>query len=319
MSLPGLRTLHSGHAHHGWDRSLSPRLTVAPGETVTIACRDAGDGQIAPGSTEVAILTLDTDRANPLTGPIAVDGARPGDVLAVSILAFAPSGFGWTALIPGFGLLADQFPDPALHLWSYDTRGHAPLAFGRLAELPLAPFVGTIGTAPADPGPHSVIPPRRTGGNMDVRDMRAGTVLYLPVEVDGALLSVGDTHAAQGDGEVCGTAIESAMEVTLKIDLLRGTPLAFPRYETCGPRPGDTARAGVVATTGIGPDLMQCCRDAVSGMIDHLSRSRSVSAADAYMLCSVAADLQISEIVDAPNWVVSCAIPRAIFADRASV
>lgn len=319
MNLPGLRTIHSDHAHYGWDHALAPRLTVAPGETVTVSCRDAGDGQITPGSTDATILALDPERANPLTGPILVDGARPGDVLAVSILDFAPSGFGWTGILPGFGLLADQFPDPALHLWSYDTGGRAPLAFGRLAELPLAPFIGTIGTAPAEPGPHSVIPPRRTGGNMDTRDMRAGTVLYLPVEVDGALLSVGDTHAAQGDGEVCGTAIESAMDVTLKIDLLREVPLAFPRYETDGPRPGDTGRTGVTATTGIGPDLLQCCRDAVSGMIDHLSRTRSVSAADAYMLCSVAADLTVSEVVDAPNWAVSCTIPRAIFQDRASV
>lgn len=316
MNLPGLRTIHSSHVHYGWDNALSPQLTIAPGETVTVACRDAGDGQIGPGATDATIRAMEAERANPLTGPIFVDGARPGDTLKIDILDFSPSGFGWTAIVPGFGLLSDQFPDPKLHLWSYERR----LAFGRLADIPLAPFVGTIGNAPADPGPHSVIPPRRVGGNMDVRDLREGATLYLPVEVEGALLSVGDTHAAQGDGEVCGTAIESAMDVTIKVDLVRDTaPLAFPRYETSGPRPGEAEREGVTATTGIGPDLLQACRDAVSGMIDHLASSRSVSAADAYMLCSVVSDLRISEVVDAPNWVVSCAIPRSIFTDRASV
>ena len=133
------------------------------------------------------------------------------------------------------------------------------------------------------------------------------------------MLSVGDTHAAQGDGEVCGTAIESAMHVTFTIDLIRDARLPFPRYETAGPRPGDAERLGVTATRGLGPDLMTACRDAVSGMIDHLTRSRSVAPEDAYMLCSVAGDLRIGEVVDAANRVVSCAIPRSLFADRASV
>jgi acetamidase/formamidase len=319
MSLPGLRTLHSGHVHFGWDRAIAPVARIAPGETVTVACRDAGDGQIGPHAVDATLASLQPNRANPLTGPIAVDGALPGDALAVTILDFAPSGFGWTGLIPGFGLLSDQFPDPKLHLWHYDIRGATPLVYGDIAELPLAPFIGTIGTAPSAPGPHDVIPPRRVGGNMDIRDLRAGTTLFLPVEVPDALLSVGDTHAAQGDGEVCGTAVESAMEVSLKVDLVRDASLAFPRYETTGPRPGDLGRDGITATTGIGPDLMTACRDAVAGMIDHLSRSRAMSPEDAYILCSVAADLRVSEIVDAPNWVVSCGIPRKLFVDRASV
>lgn len=319
MSDTGIKTIHSGHAHFGWDRSLAPVRTIAPGDTLSVSCRDAGDGQVTAGCRDSAMAELDPDRANPLTGPIAVDGARRGDALRVEILDFTPSGFGWTGIIPGFGLLADAFPDPKLHLWHYDTTGASPLAFGRIAEVPLSPFIGSIGTAPSEPGRHSVIPPRRVGGNMDLRDLGAGATLYLPVQVEGALLSLGDTHAAQGDGEVCGTAIESAMDVTIRISLLRDGAPAFPRFETRGPRPGDADRAGVAATTGIGPDLMQAARDAVSGMIDHLSRGRSVSPEDAYMLCSVAADLRISEIVDAPNWVVTCAIPRALFIDRASV
>ena len=182
-----------------------------------------------------------------------------------------------------------------------------------------APSPDRSSTAPAASGSHSAIPPRRVGGNLDTRELRAGSTLYLPVEVAGALLSVGDTHAAQGDGEVCGTAIESAMDATLRIDLLRDEPLRFPRFETRNPPPGNTGRHGVIATTGVGPDLMTACRDAVTDMINHLARSRSMTPEDAYMLCSVAADLRITEVVDAPNWVVACAIPRALFTDRASV
>jgi len=316
MTSSPIRTIHSDHVHFGWDRSEPPVATIAPGDTVTLACRDAGDGQLGPGSTDADVSAMDAARVNPVTGPLLIDGAKPGDALAIRIVDLSPSGFGWTALIPGFGLLAEQFPDPRLHLWRYDASGGSPLAFGDIAEIPLCPFVGTIGTAPAEPGRHSVIPPRNVGGNMDIRDLGPGTTVFLPVEVAGALLSAGDTHAAQGDGEVCGTAIESAMDLTLQVDLVKDARLVFPRYETTRARPGS---GGVVATTGIGPELMPASRDAVSGMIDHLTRTRSVSAEAAYMLCSVAGDLRISQIVDAPNWTVSFAIPKTIFADRASI
>ncbi|HIB82116.1 MAG TPA: acetamidase, partial [Gammaproteobacteria bacterium] len=155
--------------------------------------------------------------------------------------------------------------------------------------------------------------PRRVGGNMDIRDLCAGSVLYLPVEVAGALFSIGDTHAAQGDGEVCGTAIESPMSVGLSFELIKQTPLAFPRYETTGPVTSHFDLKGYQVTTGIGDDLMQGARDAVSGMIDLLSTQQGISAVEAYMLCSVCADLRISEIVDQPNWVVSLYFPKIVF------
>ena len=148
---------------------------------------------------------------------------------------------------------------------------------------------------------------------MDIRDLCAGSVLYLPVEVAGALFSIGDTHAAQGDGEVCGTAIESPMSVGLSFELIKQTPLAFPRYETEGPVSSHFDQKGYQVTTGIGVDLMQGARDAVSGMIDLLSSQQGVSAVEAYMLCSVCADLRISEIVDQPNWVVSMYFPKIVF------
>ena len=169
-----------------------------------------------------------------MTGPVWIDGAMPGDALKVTILALRPSGWGWTGNIPGFGLLTDQFPDARLHHWHYDP-ALTPAMYGPGGRVPLRPFTGTIGVAPAEPGLHSIIPPRNVGGNMDARDICAGTELYLPVEVEGALFSVGDTHAAQGDGEVCGTAIESPIDVALKFELVKGARLRSPRYVTQGP------------------------------------------------------------------------------------
>ncbi len=307
------RTIHDSHRHYAWDRATPPVATAAPGDTLTLTVRDAWDGVITPDS-DVSILQTDmSGRVNPVTGPIYVDGAQPGDMLVVTLESYRPSGWGWTANIPGFGLLADEFTEPSLHLWRYDPAGRTPLMFGQTAQIPLEPFAGTIGVAPATPGPHHIIPPRRTGGNMDIRDLVAGSTLYLPVEVEGALLSIGDTHAAQGDGEVCGTAIESPMEVTVTLDLQKGTAAPFPRLVR--PQAATSPPGAVDVATGIGPDLHACARDAVRGMIDLLTRRHGIAAVDAYMLSSVAGDLRISQIVDAPNWTVSFHMPRGIFTD----
>ena len=306
------RTIHGAHAHFGWDNALVPALTIAPGESVEFETVDASGGQLSAASTVADVGRLDFSRVNPVTGPVHVDGAVPGDLLKVEILSFAPSGWGWTAVIPGFGLLADQFAEPALHLWKYDAASLAPAVFGPGGRVPLKPFAGTIGLAPAEPGLHSVLPPRRVGGNLDIRDLAAGSTLYLPVEVPGALFSVGDTHAAQGDGEVCGTAIESPMRVALRFDLIKGAHRAFPEFETAGPVARYLDGKGYFVTTGIGPDLMAGARDAVSAMIERLGREAGLAPAEAYMLLSVSADLRISEIVDRPNWVVSLYFPRLV-------
>ena len=306
-------TIH-GHNHHiGWDNALPPALTVAPGTTIEFECLDASGGQLHAGSTVADVAAMDFGRVNPVTGPVFIDGARPGDAVKITIERFAPSGFGWTANIPGFGLLADQFADPALHLWSYDKLSMAPAAFSTLARVPLKPFAGTIGLALAEPGVHSVVPPRRVGGNLDIRDLAAGVTLYLPVEVAGGLFSVGDTHAAQGDGEVCGTAIESPMNVTLTLDLIKDARLASPRFTTPGPVTRHLDAKGYEVTTGIGPDLMTGAKAAVANMIELLGHLHGLAAEDAYMLCSVCGDLRISEIVDMPNWVVSFYFPRIVF------
>jgi acetamidase/formamidase len=303
-----VRTIHDRHV--GWDRALPPVARVAPGTTLAFEVVDASGGQLGPASTAADIGAVDFDAVNPTCGPIAVEGAEPGDALRLEILGFEPSGWGWTALFPGFGLLADDFPEPALLGWRYDAAG--PARLGDVAAVPVQPFPGTIGVTPAAPGRHSVIPPRRVGGNLDCRDLRAGTTLWLPVEVAGALLSVGDTHAAQGDGEVCGTAIESPMRVELRIGLDKGAAPPAPRYETAGPGRHPLDADGALVTTGIGPDLHRCARDATRAMIDLLGSRVGLEPETAYMLCSVAADLKLTEVVDAPNWVVACALPKAV-------
>lgn len=310
--MPCNHTIHKHRHHFGWDNTIEPVLSVAPGQSIEIETIDSSGGQLTPDSKTEDLGALSFDHVNPVTGPIYVEGAEPGDAVAVTFLDFKPSGWGWTANIPGFGLLADQFTDPALHIWKYDAVAMTPALFGPGGKVPLKPFVGTIGLALAEPGNHSVVPPRRVGGNLDIRDNAVGTTLYLPVEVAGGLLSLGDTHAAQGDGEICGTAIESPMAVAIQVDLVKDANLTFPRFQTNGPVTTHFDAAGYLATTGIGEDLMQAARDAVSGMIDWITATTQMSATEAYMLCSVCGDLRISEIVDVPNWTVSFYFPRAV-------
>jgi acetamidase/formamidase len=315
LSLNPLMTRHHTiHAQHtGWDNRLTPVRHIEPGEALEFVVLEASGGQFTPASVAADVTGLDLSRVNPVTGPIYVDGAEPGDVLRVTVLSFEPSGWGWTANIPGFGLLAEDFPLPALHQWRYQNSIPAAAAFSPWARVPLKPFAGTIGVAPAAPGCHSVVPPRRVGGNMDLRDISVGAELQLPVEVPGALFSVGDTHAAQGDGEVCGTALESPMRTALRFDLIKQQPLPFPRLITPGPVTRHLDERGYLISTGVGPDLMVAARDAVRSMIDWLTRDHGMPAVDAYMLCSVCGDLRISEIVDIPNWIVSFYFPRLVF------
>jgi acetamidase/formamidase len=306
-------TIHRRNHHFGWDNSFTPAERVNPGATIEFECLDSSGGQFTATSTVADVPSLDFAKVNPVTGPIYVEDAEPGDALKVTIEEFKPSGFGWTANIPGFGLLADDFKEPALNIWKYDATSLEPALFGKNGRVPLKPFAGTIGNAPAEKGLHSVVPPRRVGGNLDIRDLAAGTVLYLPVEVAGALFSVGDTHAAQGDGEVCGTAIESPMNVVLTLDLVKDARLKTPRFTTPGPVTRHLDGKGYEVTTGVGPDLMEGAKAAVSQMVDLLAGRYNLAPVDAYMLCSVCGDLRISEIVDMPNWVVSFYFPRCVF------
>lgn len=305
-------TIHRHQQQLHWDNAQTPAITIAPGETVEFRDLDGTCGQLTENSTAEDVRNLDFTRVNPIAGPVYIDGAMPGDALKVTLLGFEPSGWGWTGIVPGFGLLAEDFTQPALHIWSYDKSFSQPSLFGRLARIPLKPFCGTIGVAPPQPGRHSTVPPHIGGGNMDLRDLTIGVDMYFPVHVKGALFSLGDTHAAQGDGEICGTAIESTMSVSARFDLVKGANLRSPRFVTPGPVTNHLDAKGYEATTGIGPDLMVAAKEAVRGMIDVLSKQHGLSAESAYMLCSVCADLRISEIVDLPNWVVTCYFPRLV-------
>ena len=305
-------TIHRAQSHYGWNRDFKPAIVAKSGETIHFECLDSSGGQLGADATAQSIAALDFGKINPVTGPVYVEGAKPGDALKVTLRKFIPSGLGWTANIPGFGLLADQFNEPALHVWKYDAVGMTPALFGPGGKVPMKPFAGTIGCAPAEPGLHSVVPPRRVGGNLDIRDLTAGVTLYLPVEVEGALFSIGDTHAAQGDGEVCGTAIESRMDVEATIELVKDANLQSPRFTTTEPVTRHLDGMGYEVTTGVGPDLMTGAREAVARMVDLLCAEHGYNPVDAYMLCSVCGDLRISEIVDMPNWVVSFYFPRIV-------
>jgi acetamidase/formamidase len=314
--MGSIHEVGSNRTHTVWDNSIAPVLEVEPGTTVELAVTDASGGQLDRDSRVEDVAALDFARVNPVTGPVYVKGAAPGDVLEVEILSLQPRDWGWTAIIPGFGLLADEFPDPWLRISSVDASS-SRVAFLDDIVLPFEPFPGTIGVAPAEPGEHSIVPPSRWGGNMDIKHLRVGTRLLLPVGVEGALFSVGDTHAAMGDGEVCGTAVEAPMDIAVRLDVRRDVTIEAPQYVV---PPGELARTeadGYHVCTGIAPDLLEATREATRAAIAHIVERRGGTAEEAYALVSVACDLRIHEVVDVPNWVVGCFVPDALFGGRA--
>jgi acetamidase/formamidase len=301
------------NVHSAWDNGLDPILTVEPGEVVRFECRDAVDRQVDVQTTAEDVPDISFDPVHPITGPVAVEGAQPGDVLEVELLDLQHKGWGYNAFWPGemeLGLLPEDFEDPGLHVWDLeDDVGH----FVDGIEVPLDPFPGVIGVAPSEAGEHDTLPPRSAGGNMDVKHMTAGSTVYLPVEVEDALFSVGDCHAAQGDGEVCVTGIEAPMFVTARFDVRSDMDIEQPQFETGGPFTPTGRDEPMYGTTGISDDLMEATKKAIRHMIDHLHEERGLTRGEAYLLCSAAVDLKISEVVDAPNWTVSAYLPESIF------
>jgi len=306
--------IHRHQWHLAWDHSIAPIATIQSGEVVSFDLLDASCGQIVHDSTVDAISALDFSQVDQVNGPIYVEGAAAGDTLEVEFLDLQPADWGWTAIIPGFGLLADEFPEPALKIWHLEGGADGWAEFAPGIRVPLAPFCGEVGLAPGKPGALSTIPPYRHGGNMDTKHLTKGARLYLPVEAAGALYSMGDGHAAQGDGEVCGTAIETPMRATVRLTVRKDIQVPEPQFLTAGPLAQRANTASYYATDGIGPDLMEAARNAVRHMIDYLQGSYGLTRPEAYMLCSVAVDLKICEIVDAPHWVISAFLPQSIFA-----
>jgi len=303
--------LDDSKMHNFWDNSLPPRIRIKPGDTVVFETVEASVDQIGPQSTSEDIGHLDFGRVNAVNGPVYVEGAEPGDGLTVEVLKLKNKGWGWNAVIPHFGLLADEFPDPYLHHYKL---GPKFCQFREDILIPFEPFCGEMGVAPRQPGRLDAIPPRENGGNLDTRHLGVGTKIMFPVFMPGALFSCGDCHSAQGDGEINGTGIESSMTVTLRFGLVKNARLAELRFITA-PRKHLTAAdgGGYYVTTAQGPDLFKNAQQAVRYMLDHLTGEYHLTREQAYCLCGAAVDLKISQIVDAPNFMVSAYLPLSIF------
>ncbi len=338
--------LGAERTHNRWHPEIPPVATVGPGDVVTLETRDGLDGQLTLESSHTDCDAPDLGTAHPLTGPLFVDGAEPGDVLEIELVDYETPSFGINCVIPGFGFLSDVFTDGYLVPWELDGTHARSRELPGIA-VPACVHAGVIGVAPshalmeeqrsreeriraaggpvADSLPGSAvpalaasglrtIPPRETGGNLDIRRLVAGSTLLLPVHVSGALLSLGDVHFAQGDGEVCGTGIEIEAAVTIRLGVSkapRWTP-RFPAYLT----PAQPGRA-CFATTGIpeehGMDPTAAARAALLAMIDWLESEHGLSRPAAYCLCSACVDLHLSQIVDVPYPLVSALCPLDIF------
>jgi acetamidase/formamidase len=298
--------------HSVWNRDIAPRLRIVPGDTVDFQCLDASGGQVRPNSTTQDFLAIDRTRIHALTGPVWVEGAEPGDVLQIDILRTTHHGWGWSSTIEGLGFLKDQFRDTYLFQWQLDADSTHSLA---PAIVPLRPFLGVMGVARADEGDFRTRPPGPFGGNLDVRELCAGATLYLPVFVRGALFSCGDGHAAQGDGEVCINGIECPLDVSLRFDLHKQQPLRGPIVESSEAiTPDSIADSWVVLETGT--DLAAAARSATSRMIELLVSRWAISEVHAYILCSVAMRLRLSQVVNEPVHTVSAAISKQILPAR---
>jgi acetamidase/formamidase len=297
--------------HFTWDVDHEPVIAVEDGETVVVHTRDVSDDQIGPASDVSVLAELDMSRLYPLAGPIRVNGAQPGDTLVVEILDLRTQGWGWTAILPGLGLLPEEFPDPYLRIFDLSSGEFAYLRED--IAIPIEPFFGTMGVCPAGAHDQSVMPPGTFGGNVDIRQLVRGSTLYLPVQVEGANFSCGDAHAAQGDGEVCVTGIEAPMYAALRFRLDNGRTIPAPQFRTRRSLTPRVDGGGFYGTTGVGGDLYAAAQDAVRAMIDHLVESRDLSREDAYLLASLCVDLKISEIVDAGQYIVSAVLPEAVF------
>jgi acetamidase/formamidase len=296
--------------HRLWSPAHEPALAVADGDAVRFSVQEALSGQFDALRTGDAVPELDWDAVYPMAGPIVVEGAEPGDVLEIEVVDVTPVDWGWTAVVPGLGLLAEDFPDSHFHRW--ELTGGPTADFLGVAAVPVRPFLGVIGVCPDVAEPAPVLPPGHFGGNLDCRDLVAGARLYLPVQVPGARLALADPHAAQGDGEVCVSAIEASASGEVRVRLHKDRRIRGPQLRTPGPLRAGLEDAGWYATTGVGPDLMAAAKDAVRAMIEHLGREYGLSPVDAYVLCSVCVDLKVVEVVDAPNWVVGAYFPLAV-------
>ncbi len=351
----------TANSHNRIWPDLPPVAVVNPGDELTIQARDGMDGALSAASTSDTLRHVNLDANHPLTGPIEVRGARVGDVLVVELLEIDPEAFGATALIPGFGLLGDLFEQPFLVRWEiaggvarsadlpgvtirgrpflgcvamapsaelFDRAAAREAALAERGGFALAPSAASAVPAVEPYASHALrtIPPRENGGNLDVPQVRAGSRLLLPVHVAGAMLSLGDPHFAQGEGECCGTAIEVAATVSLRVSVRtreesRWTP-RFPAVEFSEapePVPRSYFMTMGIPLTDAGEnrdlDLELAARQALLEMVGWLEQERGLTREQGYVLASVAADLRIAEAVNRPNGLVVCRLPLDVFDD----
>lgn len=295
-----------------WDNTTAPRLTIEPGDSVQLEMADASGYQVQPDWTAEDFRDqFDSTKVHSLTGPIEVAGAEPGDQLVVHIEEFEHRGWAWTSLIPGLGLLAEDFPDHHLFIWKLE--GNKTDSFPGVT-LDLRPFAGIIGVQRAEAGEFRTRAPGAFGGNMDVRHLTAGATLYLPVQTPGGGLLAGDCHAAQGDGEVCINGMEAPMAGRFRFELIKQTPLSAPFARTPGPLVSpryDEAPWNLFIESAEQP--RDACKAVVRRAIEFIERRLSCSPAMAYTLCSVALDLKVSQLVNVPTTTVTGYLPEAIF------
>jgi len=355
-------TEEPGTGHNRWHPDIPPVVRCAPGDDVVLETRDAFDGQMTPDASLDTVAAPNLDVVHPLTGPVYVEGAEPGDLLEVEIVDIEPDRYGYTVQVPGFGFLRDYFPEPFKVNWDL-ADGWATSAGLPGVRIPGSPFMGTIGLSPGHellatttareqalldrggfvlpPSPASAVPsdprlaaaalrtvpPREQAGNVDIKQLGRGARLLIPVDTPGGLFSAGDGHFAQGDCETCGTAIEMSATLHVRFTVHKGEAasknirdLRFTRQDYYLP-PEYAAPRRFYATTGISvtkdgvnhsEDITLAARNALLNMIDHLTE-RGWTRQQAYALCSVAVDLKISQLVDAPNMLVSAFLPEDIF------
>jgi acetamidase/formamidase len=295
--------------HAFWDNTLEPRARVASGDTVVFETLE-GTGQVTPATTSDTLAALRSDLIHPLTGPVEISGAEPGDALEVDVLSLAHQGWGWNGVIPGFGLLAADFAKPYIHHYKLVRN---TCIFNESIRLPYRPFCGVMGVAPSEEGRLNTAPPRRNGGNIDIRHLTPGARLFLPVLVSGARFSCGDCHATQGDGEVNGTGVESPMSVALRFIVHKDAAPKELHFITPPTERIVEPNRGTYVTTAHGSDLFSNAQQAIRYMIDYLTDQHALTPEQAYCLCGATVDLHISEIVNEPNWIVSAHLPLGIF------
>ncbi len=294
--------LTADQKHNKFSSLIPPVLKVKSGSVIKADAYEASDNQLHRNATLEDLINIDFGPIHAMTGPVYVEEAEVGDILAVDLLKVELGDYGWQAIVGGFGFLTERFPNPKLNIHEIDVLNKTTM-FNDKIKIPLKPFPGIMGVAPNTEEMLSTIPPRANGGNMDDPSLVEGTTVYFPVFIKGALFSIGDGHAVQGYGEVCGSAIEAPMTFTYRLRVLKNKPsIQEPQYET----------DDYYAVTGFGTTIDIATKKAVNYMVDYLTNNYNVLPEDAYMLCSLVGDLKIAEVVDVPNMLVTMHFPKYI-------